>query len=126
MILRYCLVLLSRFWFSKRVNQQTQTRVCKQAACYGVAYLSVSGTLANYFETRWGNEQPQIRPAGRYCVMAPGTGLGTAAINADAHHHDKVYVVPMEGGHSLCQAYGTSHPGFAEEKELFADFALAW
>lgn len=92
-----------------------------QAACHGIAVLNARGALHTYFEVMWGEGTPELRDGGRYCVMAVGTGLGTAAIHAVRSAH--VHITPMEAGHSLCQAVGAAHPGYEEERDLFASFA---
>lgn len=67
-----------------------------EAACYGVAVLSATSSIGAYFETVWGTKKPMLTSGGRFCVMAVGTGLGTAAIVSIRPHH--VHIIPMEAG----------------------------
>ncbi len=78
--------------------------------------------LGAFFETAWGGQPPSLQPDRKYCVLAVGTGLGSAAIlwNSDLRTFS---VVPLEAGHTFVPAYGDAHPLRREEESLFAFLA---
>ena len=83
---------------------------------------SSSRKLGGFFETAWGRDAPTLQPERKYCVLAVGTGLGSAAIlwNADLRGFA---VVPLEAGHTYVPAYGEANPLRKEEESLFAFLA---
>ncbi len=95
-----------------------------EATCFGLIALEHPSShlkLEHFFDTLWAPDaaqRPALHVEKKFCVLAVGTGLGSAAIMWNSASKNFT-VVPLEAGHSFVQAYGPSHPGFKEEEKLF-------
>jgi glucokinase len=87
-----------------------------EATCFGLIALDHPSShlkLEHFFETLWApdNRKPALHVEKKFCVLAVGTGLGSAAILWNGA--SKTFsVIPLEAGHSVVQGYGPEHPGY--------------
>lgn len=94
-----------------------------EATCFGLLALDhpcSNEKLDHYFETMWSSDgqKPALHVEKKFCVLAVGTGLGSASIMW--HNASKGFsVVPLEAGHSLVHTYGPSHPEHEVPKLFF-------
>lgn len=100
-----------------------------EATCRGIIALehpSSPHKLGEFFSSAWPSSSsssiPSLRAPGKYCVLAAGTGLGTAAV-VWLSSTSSWTVLGCEGGHATIYPLGSGQVGPRRKEQRMLNFA---